>query len=105
MCIQEVGEVGIEIEERAGQKSIGFERVAILEGLAEIGRGGAELDAAAIGWIDKTEAVEAAGADEIEGDLSRGIEVVASVEHAEAELLCIAEGAREIAVEIIATVA
>src|SRR5271157_3586866 len=97
--VQIKGEVGVEIEERAREESVGPQRPAIVEGLAVVCRQSAQYDAPAVGGVDVPEAVHQAGGHQVERNLAGRIEVVAAEQEPEPELLVRVERLSEIGVQ------
>ena len=75
---QEECKVGVEIEERAADKTVDFQAVAGFELLSIIRSQGSKTHPAAVGRIDETEAVEFSLGHEVQGNLTRGVEIVAT---------------------------
>ncbi len=73
--------------------------------LSIIGSHGSEAHPAAVGRVDESEAVEFALSHEVQGNLARGIEIVAAKIHLESERLIIAKFPRVVAGYIVTLVA
>src|SRR5438105_2595689 len=85
--VQEVSEIRVEVEQRSSEEAIDFEGIAALEVFAVVTRKGSELHSAAIGRIDVAEAVQEASVHQIERELPRRIEIIATEQNSESELL------------------
>src|SRR5215470_817179 len=109
VAVERVGkeerEVRIQIKERAGQKSVELQDVAGAEVPLVIGAERSQANASTVERIDEPEAVKLTLGDPVEGNLSRGVELVVPKVQFEAQRLLVAQMARVVPGEIVAVVA
>ena len=74
--VQEEGEVGEKVEQGPGHEAIDLEHAPVRILLAEVGAAGGAAHAAAVVGVDIAEAIEAAGGDFVQRNLTRRVEIV-----------------------------
>ena len=89
--VEEIREVGVEIEKRPSQEAVDFQRVAIRKRLAVIAGERSKFHSAAVGRVHISKPIDHAGRDQIEQDLAGGIKVISPEDEPETDLLRVIE--------------
>ena len=89
--LQEEGEIGVQVEQGAAQKTIYLQYVAVGADRAVVGCESSEPYAAAVERIDEAEAIQLALGHQVERNLSGGIEIVAAEIEFEAQRLLVVQ--------------